>query len=71
MESLGINIELLLIQVVVLAVVTGLPVISIFDLARKKTSGTPLALWVLVVCVVPVLGSLAYWIIKPTAEFRI
>ena len=71
MESFGINIELLLIQVVVLAVVTGLPVISIFDLARKKISGTPLALWVLVICVVPVLGSLAYWIIKPTAEFKI
>ena len=71
MESLGINIELLLMQLVVLAVVAGLPVISIVDLARKKISGTPLALWVLVICAVPVLGSLAYWIIKPTAESRI
>jgi hypothetical protein len=71
MESLGINIELLLMQLVVLAVVAGLPVISIVDLARKKLSGTPLALWVLVICAVPVLGSLAYWIIKPTAESRI
>jgi predicted dehydrogenase len=44
---------------------------EVIDLARKKLSGTPLAVWVLVICVVPVLGSLAYWIIKPTAESNV
>jgi hypothetical protein len=71
MEPLGINAGLLLIQFVIVAFMIGLPVISLIDLARKKLSGTPLAVWVLVICVVPVLGSLAYWIIKPTAETRI
>jgi hypothetical protein len=71
MEPLGINAGLLLIQIVLMAVMFGLPVISLIDLARRKLNGTPLAVWVLVICAVPVLGSLAYWIIKPTAETRI
>ena len=71
MESLGINVGLLLIQFVVLVVMLGLPLISLIDLAKKKLGATPLAVWVLVICVVPVLGSVAYWIIKPAAESRI
>ena len=71
MDPLGINAGLLLIQSIFVIVMIGLPVISLIDLARKKLSGTALALWVLVICAVPVLGSLAYWIIKPTAETRI
>lgn len=68
MEPLGINAGLFLIQVLFVAVMLGLPVISLIDLARKKLSGTPLAIWVLVICAIPVLGSLAYWIVKPTPE---
>jgi len=70
MEPLGINAGLLLIQLIVVMLMIGLPVISLIDLARKKLSGTPLAIWVLVICVVPVLGSLAYWITRPTAETK-
>ena len=68
MEPLGINIGLLLIQLLIVIVMIGLPVISLIDLAKKKLSSTPLAIWVLVICAVPLLGSLAYWIIKPTPE---
>ena len=71
MEPLGINTGLLLIQLFFVLVMLGLPLISLIDLAKKKISGTPLAIWVLVICAVPVLGSLAYWIIKPTAETRV
>jgi len=71
MEPLGINIGLLLIQLLIVIAMLGLPVISLIDLAKKKLSGTPLAIWVLVICAVPLLGSLAYWIIKPTAETRV
>jgi hypothetical protein len=70
-EPSGINAGLLLIQSIFVIVMIGLPIISLIDLARKKLSGTPLALWVLVICAVPLLGSLAYWIIKPTAETKI
>lgn len=68
METLGINGGLLLVQFMFAMVFVGLPVISLVSLARKNLTGTPLALWVLVICVVPLVGSLAYWIIKPAAE---
>jgi hypothetical protein len=71
MEPLGINAGLLLIQSFFVLVMLGLPILSLIDLAKKKLSGTPLAIWVLVICAVPVLGPLAYWIIKPTAETRV
>jgi hypothetical protein len=70
-DALGINLGLLLEQIFLTTLLIGLPVISLIDLARKKLNGTPLAVWVLVICAVPVLGSVAYWIIKPTAESRI
>jgi len=71
MDALGINFGLLLEQVFFVILLIGLPIISLIDLARKRLSGTPLAIWALVICLVPVIGSLAYWIIKPTAESRV
>ena len=70
MEPLGINGGLLLIQFFFIALFIGLPIISLIDLAKKKMTGTPLAIWALLICVVPLIGSLAYWIIKPTAESK-
>jgi hypothetical protein len=70
-EPLGINAGLLFIQVLISMVLIALPILSLIDLARKNLSGMPLAIWVLVICAVPVLGSLAYWIVKPTAESRV
>lgn len=68
MDALGINAGLLFTQLLVVMLMIGLPVISLMDLARKKLNGTALAIWVLVICAVPLLGSLAYWIVKPTVE---
>ena len=36
MEHIGINIGLLLFQLIFVIVMAGLPIISLFDLARKK-----------------------------------
>jgi hypothetical protein len=71
MIDIGINTSLFLYQLVFVIGLIGLPVISLINLAKKKLSGTPLAIWVLVICAVPFLGSLAYWIIKPTAENKV
>jgi len=68
MDALGINGTFLLIQLIPIILLIGLPVIALIDLAKKKMNGTPLALWVLVICAVPLLGAIAYWIVKPTAE---
>lgn len=70
MEPLGINTGMLLMQLIVLLLIVGLPIASLIDLARKKLTGTPLVLWALLICIVPLLGPLAYWIVKPTPETR-
>jgi hypothetical protein len=70
MEAMGINGWFLFIQAIIAILFIGLPIISLIYLSRKKLSGTPLALWVLVICAVPLLGALAYWIVKPTSEAK-
>ena len=71
MEAIGINITFLFVQMIFLAVLIGFPVITLINLAAKKLNGTPLALWVLIICAIPLLGAVAYWIIKPTAENKV
>ena len=71
MESFGINFGLGLTELILVVLIIGLPIISLIDLARKKLTGTTLAIWALIICVVPLLGSFAYWIIRPTAESRV
>lgn len=71
MEPLGINMGLGLLELIPMILIIGLPIISLIDLARKKMIGTPLAIWVLIICAIPLLGSIAYWIIRPTAESRV
>ena len=71
MEALGINAGLLFIQLLISMMLIAFPILSLIDLARKNLSGMPLAIWVLVICAIPILGSLAYWIIKPTAVSRV
>ena len=71
MDALGINFGLLLVQFIIPVVLFVFPAISLIDLGRKKLTGTTLALWVLIICAVPILGAFAYWIIKPTSESRV
>ena len=68
MESLGINVGFLAIQLLFVLIWLGLPVISLFNLRNRKLSGTPLVMWVLIICAIPILGAVAYWIIKPSAS---
>ena len=70
MEPLGINTGLLIAQLLPIILLIGIPLISLLDLRKKKLSGVPLGIWVLIICAIPVIGSLAYWIIKPSAETK-
>jgi hypothetical protein len=70
MDELGINIGLLLIQLIPAIILIGFPIISLIDLKKKKLSGTMLAVWALIICAIPLIGSLAYWIIKPSSEIN-
>ena len=71
MNALGINGGLLFIQVVFASILIGFPIFSLIDLGKKKLGSIVLAIWVLIICAIPVLGGLAYWIIRPTAENKI
>jgi hypothetical protein len=68
MEPLGIGVGELLIVSIIPIMLIGFPIISLVDLGKKNLAGTTLAIWVLVICAVPLLGPCAYWIVKPTAE---
>jgi hypothetical protein len=70
MDELGINTGLLLVQLIPAIGLIGFPIISLIDLKKKKLSGTTLAIWVLIICAIPLIGSLAYWIIKPSSETK-
>ena len=70
MDELGINIGLLLVQLIPAMVLIGFPIISLVDLKKKKISGTTLAIWVLIICAIPLIGSVAYWIIKPSSTIQ-
>ena len=71
MEAIGINITFLFVQLIFLTVLIGFPIITLINLATKKLNGTLLARWVLIICAVPLLGAVAYWIIKPTTENKV
>ena len=68
MEQLGINPALFFAQLIPVILLIGMPIISLLDLRKKKLTGSTLAIWALVICIVPFIGSLAYWIIKPSSE---
>ena len=57
-------------ELMIVIIMIGFPIITLVDLARKKLAGITLAIWVLIICAVPVIGSLAYWIIKPSSEIK-
>jgi hypothetical protein len=59
---LGLN------EILIIVLIIGLPIISLIDLARRKLTGVPLAIWAVFICVVPIMGSIAYWIIRPSGE---
>ncbi len=68
MDALGINFGFLVVQFLAVILWLGLPVITLLHLRNQKMNGVPLVLWVLLICAIPVLGALAYWIVKPSAE---
>ena len=47
-------------EILIVVLIIGLPIISLIDLARRKLTGVPLAIWAVFICVVPIMGSIAY-----------
>ena len=57
-------------EILIVVLIIGLPIISLIDLARRKLTGVPLAIWAVFICVVPIMGSIAYWIVRPSSESK-
>ncbi len=68
MEPLGISVQEIFIEALILLLFFGVPILSLIDLARRKLTGVPLAIWAVFIVVVPLMGSVAYWIVRPSGE---
>ena len=69
METLGINLALLITQLVSFLLIGGYPILSLialFALRRNRLTGTNQAIWALLIIAIPFLGALAFFIVKPT-----
>ena len=65
----GLNVGYLLVQLIGLAILIAWIVLLVMCLVRLRTttlSSTSKALWVLILVAIPILGAVAYLIVKPT-----
>jgi hypothetical protein len=46
----------------------ALAVISIVDIVKRRPSGWAMAGWIAVVLVLPFVGSIVYWAVRPTSR---
>lgn len=68
MEQLGINFNLLLFQLSIVALLLVFAIVTLFNLRHRKMEAQSLALWVFIIILIPFLGALAYWIVRPAKE---
>ena len=66
MEVLGINWGFLIIQFLIFGGWILLSLIALFALRRAQLTGINQALWVLLIIAIPVLGALAFFIVRPS-----
>jgi len=67
MDALGINWGYLVLQIFFVIVWLLLSLVALYTLRRRYLIGTEQLLWALLIVAVPVLGALAFFIIKPGA----
>ena len=65
MEALGINWSLLIIQLLIFGTWPFLSLVALLAVRRSRITGTTQALWAILIVAVPVLGALAFFIVKP------
>ena len=66
MEALGINWGYLIIQVLIFSIIPALSLMALLALRRTHITGITQVLWALLIVAIPVLGALAFFIVKPT-----
>jgi hypothetical protein len=61
----ALNVVLVLIPLLIWPV---LSLIALFSLRDQNLEGVQQALWVLVVLLIPIMGAVAFWIVKPVKQ---
>ena len=62
----GINWGYLIVQTLLFCIYPVLSLIALFALRRSRVTGVVQVLWALLIVAIPVLGALAFFIVKPT-----
>jgi len=65
METLGINWSFLIVQILSVGSWPLFSIIALLALRRKHLTGTNQALWALLIVAIPILGALAFFIVRP------
>ena len=71
MDALGINWPMFLAQglnLIILALWLVLAILALFDIRKRHLPPLPQAIWVALILLIPLLGALAYWIVRPTGQ---
>ena len=68
MSSFAFSTSLQILNVVLLIVWIVLALIALIKLSGKELPATPKAIWVLIILCVPILGPIAFFIIKPEGD---
>ena len=66
METLGMNWGILIINVLIVGSWPFFSIIALLALRRSHITGTNQALWALLVVAIPILGALAFFLVKPS-----
>jgi hypothetical protein len=69
MNNFGLNFGYLLVQILSLVVLLGWIILTIgclLKLRRQILTPTVKAIWVLIIVAVPLIGAIAYLVVKPT-----
>ena len=62
----GINWGYLIVQLLIFGIYPLLSLVALFALRRSRVTGITQVLWALLIVAIPVLGALAFFIVKPT-----
>ena len=65
MNAFGFSTVIQIINLILLISWIVLAIIAIISLSGKKLPATPKALWALIILCIPVLGAVAFFIVKP------
>jgi len=70
LQLLGINWGFLIIQLLIFGSWSILSIIALFALRRAQVTGINQAIWALLIIVIPILGALAFFIVRPSENIQ-